>query len=50
MKKYILLLSIAALGLTACESDYLETAPQNAEGTSVMIESAKNATLVVYGM
>lgn len=50
MKKYILLLSIAALGLTACESDYLETAPQNAEGTSVMIESAKNATLVVNGM
>ncbi len=50
MKKYIFVLSAAVLGLTACGSDYLETAPQNAEGTSVMIESAENASLVVNGM
>lgn len=50
MKKYIYLLSFTLLGFTACESDYLETAPQSAEGTSVMIESAKNASLVVNGM
>lgn len=50
MKKYIYILSVAALSLTACESGYLETAPQNAEGTSVMIESAKNASLVINGM
>ena len=34
MKKYIYILSVAALSLTACESGYLETAPQNAEGTN----------------
>jgi hypothetical protein len=50
MKKYIFIFSFALLGLTACESDYLETSPQSAEGTSVMIESAKNASLVVNGM
>ena len=50
MKKYIYILSIAALGFTSCGSDYLETAPESAESTSVMIESAKNASLVINGM
>ena len=50
MKKYVLLLSIAALGFTACESDYLETAPENAESTTTMVESAKNAALIINGM
>ena len=50
MKKYIYILSVAALGLTACNSDYLDTTPQNAEDTSVMIESAENAELVINGM
>ena len=43
-------MSIAALGFTSCGSDYLETAPESAESTSVMIESAKNASLVINGM
>ena len=50
MKKYIFILSVAMLGLTACSSDFLDTAPQNAEDTSVMIESAENAQLVINGM
>ena len=50
MKKYIFILSIAALGLTACGSDYLETQSESAESTAVMIESAENASLVINGM
>ena len=50
MKKNIYMMCLAALGFTSCESNYLETAPQNAEGTSVMIESADNASLVINGM
>lgn len=50
MKKYLFIFCVAFLGLTSCDSDYLETAPENAEGTSVMIESAKNASLVINGM
>lgn len=50
MKKYVLLLSIAALGFTACEKDYLDTAPENAESTTTMVESAKNAALIINGM
>ena len=50
MKKYIFIFVIAILGLTSCGSDYLETAPQNAEGTEVMVGSAENAALIINGM
>ena len=50
MKKYIILLAAAVFGLTACDSDYLETSPENYESTSVMVESAKNASLIINGM
>lgn len=50
MKKYLFLLSIAALGLTACESDYLETTPQSAEATLTIVGSTENAELAINGI
>ena len=40
MKKYILLLSVAVLGLTSCSSDYLDTAPESSTDTGTIVGSA----------
>ena len=50
MKKYILLLTVAAVGLTACESDYLETAPEDQIGTSTILSTTEYAELALNGI
>ena len=50
MKKYIVLLSIAALGFTACEKTYLETKPEDQTGTSTILGSTENAEMAINGI
>ena len=50
MKKYIFLLSIAALGFTACQKDYLETAPEDQAGTSTILGSTDAAEMALNGI
>lgn len=50
MKKYIVLFSIALLGLTACKSDYLDTAPEDMMGTATVLSSTDNAALSINGI
>lgn len=50
MKKYIFILSIVALGLTACESEYLDRFPQSAEATGTILGSTENAKLAINGI
>ncbi len=50
MKKYIVLLSIAALGFTACEKEYLETSPEDQAGTSTILGSTDNAEMAINGI
>ena len=50
MKKYIFLLSIAALGLTACEKDYLETKPEDRIDKEVILGSTDYAELAINGL
>ena len=50
MKKYIFLLSIAALGFTACESDYLETAPEDQIGTTTILSTTEYAEMALNGI
>lgn len=50
MKKYIYLLSIAAIGFTSCSKDYLETSPESSESTSTIVGSTDNAELAINGL
>lgn len=50
MKKYIYLISFALLGLTACQSDYLETSPEDQVGTSTILGSTENAEMAINGI
>lgn len=50
MKKYIMMLSAAALGLASCSSDYLETSPQAETATSTILSSTDNAELALNGI
>lgn len=50
MKKYIFLLSFAALGFTACEKEYLETLPEDQTGTSTILGSTENAEMAINGI
>ena len=50
MKKYIFILSIAALGLTSCEQEYLETAPEDQVGTATILGSTENAEMALNGI
>ena len=50
MKKYIYMLTIAALGFTACEKEYLETAPEDQMGTATILSSTDNAALSINGI
>ena len=49
MKKYIYV-CIAALGLSACSSDYLETAPESEMGTPTVLSTTKNAEMALNGI
>lgn len=50
MKKYLFLLSMVALGLTACEEDYLETSPEDQVGTATILSTTENAELAINGI
>ena len=50
MKKYFYILSIAALGFTACESDYLETKPEDKIDKEVILGTTEYAELAINGM
>ena len=50
MKKYIFLLSIAALGFTACQKDYLETAPEDQASTSTILGTTDAAEMAINGI
>ena len=50
MKKYIVFASIAALALTGCKSDYLDTTPEYAEATATIVGSADAAELSINGI
>ena len=50
MKKYIFLLSIAALGFTACEKEYLDTAPEDQMGTATILSTTDNVALSLNGI
>ena len=50
MKKNILLLSIALLGLISCDDDYLERAPQSAEATETILGSTETAEMAINGI
>ena len=50
MKKYIVLFSVALLGLTACESDYLETKPEDKLDKEVILGSTEYAKTAINGI
>jgi hypothetical protein len=50
MKKYILLLIVAAVGLSACDSDYLETAPEDQIGTTTILGTTEYAEMALNGI
>ena len=50
MKKYIFILSIAALGFTACEKEYLETAPEDQMGTATILSTTEYAEMALNGV
>ena len=50
MKKYIFLMSVALLGLTACQSDYLETKPENYVDKEDVLGSTGMAELAINGI
>lgn len=49
MKKYIAMVA-AALSLSACSSDYLETAPEEAVATPTIFSTTDNVALAVNGL
>jgi len=50
MKKYIVLMSIAALGMASCSKDYLETKPQAETSTSTIVANTDNVALSINGI
>ena len=50
MKKYIYLLSIATLALSACSKDYLDTNPESQMGTATVISNTQNAEMALNGI
>ena len=50
MKKNILLLSIAALGLASCADDYLDTTPESAEATATILGTTETAEMAINGI
>lgn len=49
MKKYLYIATVS-LGLVACSSDYLETAPNDSIGTSTAFSTTENVALAVNGI
>jgi len=47
--KYLLIAGIAALGLSSCSSDYLDTAPTAETGTATAFETTENVKLAING-
>ena len=47
--KYLLIAGIAALGLSSCSSDYLDTAPTAETGTATAFETTDNVKLAING-
>lgn len=47
--KYILIAAIAALGMSSCSSDYLDTAPTAETGTATAFETTDNVKLAING-
>lgn len=50
MKKYIVFLSVVALGLCSCSKDYLETEPESSTATKTILASTENAKLSINGI
>ena len=49
MKKYIAMIA-AALSLSACSSDYLETSPEDSVATPTIFSTTDNVKLAVNGL
>ena len=47
--KYFLIAGVAALGLSSCSSDFLDTAPTAETGTATVFESTDNVKIAVNG-
>ena len=47
--KYFLIAGVAALGLSSCSSDFLETAPTAETGTATAFETTANVKLAING-
>ena len=47
--KYFLIAGVAALGLSSCSSDFLNTEPTAETGTSAVFESTANVKLAING-
>ncbi len=47
--KYFLIAGVAALGLSSCSSDFLDTEPTAETGTSAVFESTANVKLAING-
>ena len=50
MKKYLYILSIAAVGLTSCASDYLDTKPEAQMDKASVMSTTEKAKLAVNGL
>ena len=50
MKKYLYILSIAALGLSSCSSDYLDTKPEAQMDKAVVMSTTEKAEMAVNGL
>ena len=50
MKKYLYILSIAALGLSSCSSDYLDTKPEAQMDKGSVMSTTEKAELAVNGL
>jgi hypothetical protein len=50
MKKYLYILSIAALGLSSCSSDYLDTKPEAQMDKASVMSTTEKAELAVNGL
>ena len=48
MKKYLYILSIAALGLSSCASDYLDTKPEAQMDKASVMSTTEKAELAGY--
>ena len=50
MKKYIIILAVSMLALSACKKDFLETFPEDSVAPATIFENTDNAKLAVNGI